>query len=214
MSQLTNIKETFSEKKIKQYDAYNEFNSINMVNKRNDLISQFEINLQQTFEILNKQQKILEKDRDCNVTHETIGGSNTTLIDIESFRGDTKKLCFKYSLTPDFKDEYSTQRNSESQREKTLQKSSDDSKQLADTKKSSRLFSDDSFRYSVFDKLNSGESAENLKGKLNNLNEENDKLRNDIVKIKTDSFRKYEILQKNNDDLLISYENKVINFLF
>ena len=208
MSQLTNINEIFSENDRKKYDNNKEVKTMNMISTQNDLLSQFEFNLQKTFEILSKQQHILKKDRDFIETDETIGLSTAlTLNDAESFRGDPKNFGVKNAQTPDFKDENNT--HSMSQRENRLHVD-DHSKQLGDVKKFSKLLNEECLRHMSLDKvISGGENIENLKKKINDLDNENEKLRGDIVSIKIDSFQKYEVLQKNNDALLVSYENKV-----
>ena len=50
---------------------------------------------------------------------------------------------------------------------------------------------------------------EEMRSKLNDLQNENENLRQEILKVKTESFRKFETLQKNNDELLESYEQRV-----
>ena len=48
-----------------------------------------------------------------------------------------------------------------------------------------------------------------LRSKVNELTDENERLREDMIKIKEDMFKRYEQLQKSNDELLISYEKRV-----
>jgi hypothetical protein len=47
-----------------------------------------------------------------------------------------------------------------------------------------------------------------LRGRIEELTSENEHLRGDIIKLKEDMFQKYDYLQKSNDDLLVSYDER------
>ena len=49
-----------------------------------------------------------------------------------------------------------------------------------------------------------------LRVRLTDAQSENESLRQDLLKVKTESFSRFETLQRNNDELLESYEQRVI----
>lgn len=53
------------------------------------------------------------------------------------------------------------------------------------------------------------DEIDSLKRKVRDLTKENEDLRQENIEIKGSYYKKYEKLQKSNDELLLSYEERV-----
>jgi len=168
------------------------FKTFSLLRHQENLISQFESNLQKTLELLNNKSptnkslvpSIAEERSFSYATDRNETDSNTKMLETKISVLERENIALKAE-------------NKDLQREIESLKSNLNSLTMSKN-------NEDKEKLNLLTSEN-----EDLKKKLAESQSENENLRSEILKIKTDAFKKYEQLQKNNDELLASYEERV-----
>lgn len=228
------------------------FKTFNLLRQQDDLISQFENNLQKTLDLLNKRQTerystLTTDDKNAypqeevnnmeKAEYEFPSGYNAVPAHLEEDHYPMNPTSVNQSMMP--LNEANTQLQDEIQAEDLSQISNRSNGlktsileaeirslkvQLEDYEKENEILKSSLSTLSLARNTYSENEARRdtvqadqrevneLRSKVDDLQSENENLRQDVIKTKTESFRKFETLQKNNDELLESYEERV-NFL-
>ncbi len=173
------------------------FKTFSLLRHQENLISQFESNLQKTLELLNNKSPtnnstvpVLTEDKASSYATDRTDNENGSKVFEGKMSGlERENITLKVE-------------NKDLKREIEILKSN------LNTLTSSKN-NEDRENHSLLSSEN-----EDLKKRISDYQAENEALRSEILKIKTDAFKKYEQLQKNNDELLASYEERVIYFSF
>lgn len=164
----------------------------NIQNKQDKIMTQFEINLSKTMELLNTTSPT------GNVFRESSRNPYDTSV---SHRYSRPEIAAQNQLEMENAELRSTI--------KSLKRENDSLKiDMSLKRNTSRLEDKDkSFRASI------GEGEE-LRIKISTLQQENDSLRQELIRVKSDYSNRFENIRKTNDEVLSSFEEKVKNFFF
>ena len=167
------------------------FKTFSLLRKQENLISQFESNLQKTMDLLNKKpsDSMLE-DPNYNSNsvpdQQIVESSNKDTLQFKIVTIEKENIALRTNVT-------------------NLERENEILKSTINTLILSKRTSDEDKTKDSPRKLHAME----LRTKVDELTEENERLRQNIIKIKEDMFKRYEQLQKGNDELLMSYEERV-----
>jgi hypothetical protein len=159
----------------------------NITNKPEKVLTQFEINLSKTMELLNN----------TSPTNNLYGDSSRQHYESSiSHRYSRPEIAIHTQLEVENSELRSTI--------KSLKRENDSLKIDLNMKRSTARGDDGSrsFRGSISD-------YEEMKIKITTLQSENESLRQELFKVKSDYSNRYESLRKTNDEVLSSFEEKV-----
>jgi predicted RNase H-like nuclease (RuvC/YqgF family) len=167
------------------------FKTFTLLRQQENLISQFESNLQKTLELLNNKSptqsvdvSMQEGEKGRSITFENNDFMKSSRVEQPQNFFDKENYALKLEIKDLKRENEMLKVNLNSM---TANKNTEERQRVEPLQR----------------------EIEELRKKLSDANSENDTLRAEIIKVKTDSFKKYEQLQKNNDELLVSYEERV-----
>ena len=196
MEELTNIRRSEDFEHSKSYLTTSSaekstHGTYDLLRKQENILSQFENNLQKTMSLLHNQSPTaIRTDEDTSnlISHNSPFVAHTR----ESYRYGDPKLNLLEKENMNLKLEIRELEN-----ENAILK-----RDLNNLKLHQRTNSFENMTQRLMD-------IEELKQKNKMLNAENEELRAELKKVKAEYYMKYENLQKNNDELLLSYEERV-----
>ena len=163
------------------------FKTFSLLKKQENFNSQIESNLHKTMDVFNK-----------NAVDDL--KNNTFIVPTQETIENSYKDSQKFKITTLEKENDVLKMNVDNlERENEILKSSISTLTL------SKGVSDE---YKRNDSLHKAQIIE-FRSKIDELTDENERLREEIIKNKENMFKRYEQLQKGNDELLISYEERV-----
>jgi len=170
------------------------FKTFSLIRQQDDFISKFENDLQKTLDMLHE-----KPPRTNHVTSPPRNTEDIPLRRIDNMPEDLKKKeGFNESFRKESASPYSNVTNlkTEESRYSAIKG------KLRDMKTRLPTYGDD-------DSLRESSNGGNAKRRIEELTVENENLRAEMAKLKSEHFKKYEQLKKSNDELLISYEERV-----